>query len=332
MIYIKSEFTDPSWNLAMEEYLVDLIPPGERCLYLWQNDNTIVVGKNQNTLAEINLDYVQAHRIHVCRRLSGGGAVYHDLGNLNYTWIADAPRDGGIAFAPFCTPVVEAIRSYGVEAELSGRNDILVEGKKISGNAQYYHHGKVIHHGTILFSSQLNVLSEALKVDQAKFQGKGISSVRSRVTNLHACVGENVTLEDFCQRLIDCIRREDSLTLLELTQRDREEIGKLQQRYNSWLWNYGYSPALSRTEKIRIDGCGTLELFCRIERGVLESIRIRGDFFGQKDISGLENALEGCGAGRSAIRRRLETLRVEDYISGLDAVTLASLIAPEDTE
>lgn len=330
MIYVKSEHTDPSWNLAMEEYLVDLIPAGERCLYLWQNDNTIVVGKNQNTLAEINLDYVQAHGIHVCRRLSGGGAVYHDLGNLNYTWIADAPRDGGIAFAPFCTPVVEAIRSYGVEAALSGRNDILVEGKKISGNAQYYHHGKVIHHGTILFSSQLNVLSQALKVDQTKFQGKGISSVRSRVTNLRECIGEQVTLEDFCRRLTDCIRREEALTLLELTMRDREEIGKLQQRYNSWQWNYGYSPAFNRTEKFRIDGCGTLELCCQIERGVLESIRIRGDFFGQKDISGLETALAGCGANRSAIRRCLEALEVEDYISGLDAGTLASLIAPEE--
>lgn len=330
MIYVKSEYTDPSWNLAMEEYLVDLIPPGERCLYLWQNDNTIVVGKNQNTLAEINLEYVKAHHIHVCRRLSGGGAVYHDLGNLNYTWIADAPEDGSIAFAPFCMPVVEAIRSYGVQAELSGRNDILVDGKKISGNAQYYRHGKVVHHGAILFSTQLNVLGEALRADPAKFQGKGISSVRSRVTNLRECIGTDVTLEDFCQRLTDCIRKEDSLIRLELTEEDRRAIGELQQRYNSWQWNYGHSPAFDRTEKHRIDGCGTLELCCRITRGMLESIQIRGDFFGQHDISGLENALAGCCANRSAICQRLTDLQVERYIAGLDAQTLASLIAPEE--
>lgn len=326
MIYVESNSVDPAWNLAMEEYLADQIPAGESCLFLWQNDRTIAVGKNQNTSLEINLDYVRQKGIRVCRRLSGGGTVYHDLGNLNYTFIADAPESGGISFAAFCEPVVQTIRSFGADAQLSGRNDILVEGKKISGNAQYYRNGRVIHHGTILFDSDLTVLTHALMVDKSKFQGKGIESVSSRVTNLKDHLPSNVDLPTFRQRLMEQVQAEQ---VLSLTEEDREAISGLKQRYDSWEWNYGYSPAYSGSEQRRIEGCGTVQVRYEMERGVLKQIRIQGDFFGEREIGELEQLLQDCPGSRTSILNRLEDITLSKYIFGMEKEELAAMIAPE---
>lgn len=332
MYYLESDSTDPSWNLAEEEYLADWLPAGESCLFLWQNDNTIVIGKNQDALGEINQDYVREHGIRVRRRLSGGGAVYHDLGNLNYTWIADAPRDSGISFAPFCEPVQRAIASYGVTAELSGRNDLVVNGRKISGNAQYFRNGKVIHHGAILIHANLQVLCQALRVDRSKFQGKGIQSVESRVCNLSDCIRGGLTVADFRQRLTAVIAGNPSDRPLTLTREQQEDILSRKARYDSWQWNYGYSPSTERRDRYRVPGCGTVEISCQTQRGLLEKVTIRGDFFGQKDVSALEAALAGCQARFSAVRQRLESLSTEEYIAGLTPDALAAMIAPKEEQ
>lgn len=329
MRFIQSDRTDPSWNLALEEYLVGQLPEGEQCLYLWRNDNTIVVGKNQNTLGQINMDCVRQRGIHVRRRLSGGGAVYHDLGNLNFTWIIDAPASGKIDYRPFCAPIIDAIESFGAHAILSGRNDILVDGKKISGNSQYYTAGKLVHHGTILFDTDLTVLTQALNVDKSKFEGKGIASVESRVTNLKPFLPPDVTLEHFAARLTASVAKGSPLVPIRLSSRDLESIAAGKKRYDSWQWNFGSSPPFSRREKIRIPNCGLVEVWCQVEGGIIQQIRFTGDFFGKCDVQGLEHHLKGCTGSRHALQKRLKQIQLDNYIQGLDAAILLDLLVME---
>ena len=198
MNYLNLFTTDPAFNLAVEEYVFDYLPKDRMYVMLWQNDNAIIIGKNQNTLAEINESYVREQGIRVVRRLSGGGAVYHDMGNLNFTVIADAQGEN-LDFGRFCALVVKALQRVGVQAEINGRNDMTIDGKKFSGNAQYLRQGRVMHHGTILFDSNASVLANALQVDEAKIQAKGVKSVRSRVTNVRPCLPEDMTLPQFRQ-------------------------------------------------------------------------------------------------------------------------------------
>jgi len=185
MIRIVNDHTDPRINLAVEEYALNYLDPREEYVILWQNEPTVVVGRNQNTVAEVNAPFIKERGIHVVRRLSGGGAVYHDFGNLNFTFIVDAQKEMVSNFEYFTRPVIQALASLGVEAEFSGRNDITIDGKKFSGNAQYWSKNRLLHHGTILFNSQLDVVQEALNVSADKLQSKGVKSVRSRVTNIY---------------------------------------------------------------------------------------------------------------------------------------------------
>ena len=182
MIFIESDCHDPYFNLAMEQYVFDRLPREEDYFMLWPNENTIVVGKYQNTAAEVNASFVREHKIPVARRLSGGGAVYHDLGNINYTFITDAQKGSRLNFEKFCRPLVRVLQSLGVPAQVSGRNDVTIEGMKCSGSSQYIREGRIMHHGTILFDSDLDVLGKALIVPEDKIVSKGVASVRSRVT------------------------------------------------------------------------------------------------------------------------------------------------------
>ncbi|MDR2718490.1 MAG: lipoate--protein ligase family protein, partial [Treponema sp.] len=195
--YIESRSTDPCRNLALEQFVFDFLDRRHSYFMLWQNHNSIIVGKHQNTLAEINSVFVKAHNISVVRRLSGGGAVYHDPGNLNYTFITDAGTDNTIDFAAFCLPVQKALVSFGVPVEITGRNDMTVMGRKFSGNAQYLKHERIMHHGTILYDSCMDTLSQALNLSNDKIESKGIQSVRSRVTNIRPYMKTNMPIEDF---------------------------------------------------------------------------------------------------------------------------------------
>ena len=200
--YINLTTTDPAFNLAAEQYVFENLPKDRSYFMLWQNDNAVIIGKYQNTLAEINLPYVEQHNIRVVRRLSGGGAVFHDLGNLNYSFISDTGSSENLNLRLFCEPVVRALAELGVHAEINGRNDMTVDGKKFSGNAQYLRGGRVLHHGTILYNSDHSVIGEALHVDQSKIAAKGIPSVRSRVTNLLPYFPKGTTLSDFRAALL----------------------------------------------------------------------------------------------------------------------------------
>lgn len=327
MIIYRSPSKDPAWNLAMEEYFFQRMDRSQSYFLLWQNHNTVVIGKNQNTLAEIDSDYISSQGIRVVRRLSGGGAVYHDDGNLNFTFITDAPEGGQIDLHRFCLPIAEALRSFGVDAVIGGRNDITVDGKKFSGNAQYVQEGRVMHHGTLMFDSDLTVLQNALRVNREKIASKGIQSVASRVTNLRPYLPDDVTMEQFAQRLLQYLSCLDVIGFCTLTDADLAEIRKIKEaRYDTWEWNYGRSPEFTWSNSRRIEGCGWISLRLRVEEGLIRDLRLTGDFFGNRDVSGLTEALEGCAFRSEAVLERLSRIPVEEYVHNLTAQELAFLV------
>lgn len=327
MKFLESPCTDPRWNLALEQYVFEQMDRSCSYFLLWQNANTIVVGKNQNTVQEINNAFVREQGITVVRRLSGGGAVYHDLGNLNFTFITDAENGERIDLQMFCIPIVETLRSFGVTAVISGRNDITVDGKKFSGNAQYRLHGRVMHHGTILFSSDLSKVSRALRVDEEKIQSKGIRSVASRVTNLKEYLPSDVTLQTFKDRLMNYVNAKEALCPCTLTEEDLNAIAHIQEeRYNTWAWNYGRSPAYTINRSKRIAGCGQVEVSLSVEQGCLQDIQFFGDFFGSEDLNELADVLRNCPCRRDALLERLAHCELERYIHGLQPEELIQLI------
>jgi len=327
MKYLESVSTDPRWNLAMEQYVFDTLDKNEDYFFLWQNDNTIVVGKNQNTVAEINNEYVRENGITVVRRLSGGGAVYHDLGNLNFTFVADAGHMESINFSLFCQPIVETLRSFGVEAAISGRNDITVDGKKFSGNSQYLKDGRVMHHGTILFNSDLSVVGKALCVDREKIESKGVKSVAGRVTNLSAYLPAGTALADFKSRLLSYLASDRGLTPYVLTPEDLAGIAAIKKaRYDTWEWNYGRSPAYPTNRTRRFENCGQVSVSLAVEEGKLRDIQFFGDFFENGDTRLLAQQLRGCPCRREDVERRAADCG--RFIRHLTPAQLAELIAP----
>ena len=311
MLLINNTNTNAYFNLAMEEYF--LKNTNEDIFLLWQNENSIIVGKNQNTLSEINYDYVKENNIKVVRRLSGGGAVFHDLGNINFTFISC--NDNSFSdFKKFTMPIVEALKELNVHAEFSGRNDLLIDGQKFSGNAQYNYKNKVMHHGTLLFSSEINDLSNALKVKPSKFQGKSVKSVKSRVTNISSHLDKKMTVLEFKDYLMDFINKRDKNShFYELNDKDVESINKLvEEKYSTWEWNFGYSPKYSLYNEVKYPG-GNLEFSLDVHDGLIKDIKFFGDFFGKEDISFIENKLRNVKHNEYSIKSALEDVDINNY-------------------
>ena len=276
---------DPYYNLAVEEYIFDNCE--EETFILWQNEPSVVIGKNQNAFAEIDLDYAKENNINIVRRITGGGAVYHDLGNLNFSYISPH-HDGGIDFKKFTYPIVIALRSLNLDAELSGRNDILINGKKVSGNAQFSKNGRVLHHGTILFNSDLSVLSSALRVDPSKISAKAIKSVRARVTNIKIELKSDVSLSEFRDIIAEHVKKTFGANEIEAP--ISEEIKKLYERNSSKEWIFPEREYLSKYSlrfKKRFD-FGILEFLFAMKNETVESLSIFGDFFEKRAVSELE--------------------------------------------
>ncbi len=327
LVYLETDSVDPAYNLAFEQYVFDRFPRSCRYLMLWQNNNAVIVGKNQNTAAEVNGAYVAEKGISVVRRLSGGGAVFHDLGNLNYTFIGDAGLNDGLDFSQFCRPVVEALADYGVTAAFDGRNDITIEGKKFSGNAQYLREGRIMHHGTILFCSDLDQIGRALNVNRDKIISKGSKSVRSRVTNLCEYLPKDVGLEDFKRTLLEKFFGRPDPRPHELLPQEKLAIRLLaQSRYRNRAWNYNHSPNSKITRQRYYDGVGTVEVHFDVEHGIISSFRIFGDFFGSASTTVLAELLEGVEMDKDAILDRISSLDLELYIHNLSKERFAELI------
>lgn len=325
--YLDLTTTDPSYNLAMEQYVFDCLPRDRMYFMLWQNDNAIIVGKYQNTLSEINLEAVERRAIRVVRRLSGGGAVYHDMGNLNFTFITDAASGTALDMKLFCQPVVRTLAALGVHAEVNGRNDITIDGKKFSGNSQYLRQGRVMHHGTIMFNSDLSVVSEALQVDPTKFQTKGVRSVRSRVTNVADHLDRPVSLPEFRRILLENILRENPGQPYPLTPKDLAAVEKLrEERYAAWDWNYGQSPACTVLRRRRVEGCGLVEAYISVDSGLISAIAFRGDFFSAVEPEELAPRFVGRTPDQAGFAAALEGVDVSRYFAGLQNDQLIEIL------
>lgn len=334
MIFVSNEeITDPRINLAIETYLVQEMPVEEPILLFYINEPSIIIGRNQNTIEEINTDYVEQAGIHVVRRLSGGGAVYHDFGNLNFSFIM--PDDGNSFrnFGKVTQPIIDALHDMGVEgAELKGRNDLIIDGKKFSGNAMYSTNGRMFAHGTLMFDSDVNEVVNALKVRKDKIESKGIKSIRSRVTNIKPYLTDDhqtMSTKDFRQEILLKIFETDTLddvNTYQLTEKDWERINAISDKlYRNWEWNYGRSPEfdLVRRERFPI---GSIEAKMNVSEGVINDIRIFGDFFGLGEISDVEKVLSGVQYEKEAIRQAVATIDVKKYFGNIESDDLVKLL------
>lgn len=313
MIAYINQSTDPYYNLALEEYFLTNENIQEDILLFWRNHNTIVIGKNQNVYAEINQPFVKENDIQVVRRLSGGGAVYHDDGNLNYTIIKQNADKYKNDFSYFTTPVVKALQSLGLPASFSGRNDILLDDKKISGNAQYNYKNRQLNHGTLLFDSNLNILSNALLPNPAKYITKGVKSVKSRVTNIKE-YDKTLTIDIFINTLLTHFFPEGNPAFYPIQADEINEIQKLRdEKYATWAWVYGRSPAMDITKTKKFDA-GIIDLHYSVKKGVITEFLITGDFFEVKPVDELSNLIVNTPYNFEDLQNKLTHHPVETYI------------------
>lgn len=319
MLFIDNKgITDPRINLAIEEYALKNLDINETYLLFYINKPSIIIGKNQNAIEEINTDYVDRNGIIVVRRLSGGGAVYHDLGNLNFSFITKDDGESFHNFRKFTGPVVEALKKLGVKAELSGRNDLLAEGRKISGNAQFSTKGRMFSHGTLLFDSEMDHVVSALKVKKDKIESKGIKSIRSRVANISKFLREKISIEEFRSLILMSIfDGEENITEYVLTEEDWKKIHQLsKERYQNWDWNYGKSPKFNLQHSHRFP-VGSIDVRMDVDKGIIESCKIYGDFFGVGDVIEIEDKLKNVRYERTEIENALVDVDITHYFGNV---------------
>lgn len=321
--------TDPMVNLAIEEYILENFGETDSYLLFYVNKPSIIIGRNQNTIEEINTDYVDGNNIKVVRRLSGGGAVYHDEQNLNFSFITKDDGDSFQNFKKFTQPIVDALNKKGVPAEMQGRNDLAVNGRKISGNAMFSTRGRMFSHGTLMLNSEIEELSKALKVNKIKIESKGIKSVRSRVANISEFLKEEMTIPEFKELILKHVFDVEDLNDVPeyiLTQEDWDNIYKIsEERYQNWEWNYGKSPAFNIQEAHKFPA-GLVDVRLNVKNGLIENCTIFGDFFGVGEIGDLEKKLIGLRHDRKAIEAALEDFPVSDYLGKISKEDFINLL------
>lgn len=333
MLFVPNENNDPRINLAIEIFLLQEMKVNEPILLFYINEPSIIIGRNQNTIEEINKDYVDAHGIHVVRRFSGGGAVYHDFGNLNFSFIM--PDDGNSFrdFEKLTKPIVQALHEMGVEgAQLKGRNDLVIDDMKFSGNAMYATNGRMFAHGTIMFDSDINEVVNALKVRKDKIESKGIKSIRSRVTNIKPFLPkdkQDMTTEAFREEILLKIFGVDSVDQVKtytLTEEDWVKINEISDKYyRNWDWNYGKSPAFDIERRKRFP-IGSIEVRFNVQEGKITEAKIYGDFFGLGDIADVEQAFIGTRYDKSALKDVIDQIDVKKYFGNITPEDLLELV------
>lgn len=321
--------TDPYINLAIEEYVLQNFGEKDTYLLFYINEPSIIIGKNQNSIEEINRKYVEENNIKVVRRLSGGGAVYHDEGNLNFSFITKDDGDSFHDFAKFTEPVVKALNKMNVPAELIGRNDLLIEGRKFSGNAQFSTKGRMFSHGTLMFDSEIEHVVQALNVSEEKIESKGIKSIRSRVANISEFLEEKITMDEFKETILKYIFDVDNVKDVpdyQLSDQDWENIYKLsEERYQKWEWNYGKSPAYNVKMSHKFPS-GLLDVRLDVKKGIIENCTIYGDFFGLGDVQDIEHKLIGVRHERAAVETALEDMDISHYLGKITKEEFIDLI------
>lgn len=336
MQYLAMQTHDIRTNLATEEYLMNsgvMTPP---FMLFYIEKPCIIVGRNQNTVEEINEDYCKQHGITITRRLSGGGAMYQDLGNLCFSFIVPADRQRFGDFKTLVQPIVDALHEMGATgAEVTGRNDIVIDGKKFSGNAMYTRSGKTFCHGTLMFDVDTDAVAGALKVPKDKIESKGIKSVRSRVTNLKPYLKpefQKLDTAGFRNELIKRIYHVDDLSQAQineyqLTAKDQQAIHQIEtERYRDWNWVFGQSPAFTVKKRKHFDA-GTIDARFEVQDGKIQMAKIYGDFFGVEDVYQLEKALIGKPYDVDSITKVLQSFDLNKFFNGIPANDVIELIA-----
>lgn len=326
MYYVHDQgLTDPRLNLAVEEHLLRNLDIAEPVLFFYVNEPSVIVGRNQNVLEEIGTHFVQNQGIHVVRRLSGGGAVYHDLGNLNFSFITQGKQDLH-KFAKIVDPIIRVLRDLGVEAEFRGKSDIFAAGKKISGNAQYSTAGRMFSHGTLLFDSDLDSLSKALTPRKVAIKSKAVQSIRNQVINIRDLLLEDMTIDDLRRALLRGLFGPGPIPTYSLTPPDWEQIRQISaERYQQWDWNYGRSPkySINRSEHFP---SGKIDVYVEVEGGRIQAIKFSGKLAGPEDIIELEKALIGVRYDPKALAQALEPVDLHTYFGQLDGARLVDLL------
>jgi lipoate-protein ligase A len=290
MICILSKIHDPYFNLAAEEYL--LKNTDHEVFMLWQCHSTIIVGKHQNALAEINYSYVKKNGIKVARRLSGGGTVFHDSGNVNFTFIRHGEKGKLIDYKKHVTPIIDILKKLGIDAQPGNKNEILLNGKKISGNAEHIHKSKILHHGTLLFDSELKRLNSALQITPGKYHDKAVQSNRREVANILQSLHKKISVDEFMTFLFETfINRTDYASRYHLSKSDSEKVNQIAlKKYKTWEWIYGYSPKY-RFENSINTGDRIIGILLNVENGIIKDAAISGDFFTDDEKHLLADAL-----------------------------------------
>ena len=332
MIFIENEgITDPRINLALEEYALRNFGESDDYLLFYINGPSIIIGRNQNTLEEINDEYVRENGIHVVRRMSGGGAVYHDEGNLNFSFITNYKKENLHNFKKFTKPVIQVLKQMGVDAEMSGRNDILAEGRKISGNAQFSTGKRMFSHGTLLFNSDLEEVTRALDVKMSKIESKGHKSVRSRVANISEFLNDKLSVSEFRQRLLDGLYQErDNFETYHLTDDEWKAVHDLRdEKYGNWDWNFGRSPDfnIQRSKRFPV---GEIDLRLDVEKGHIKNLKIYGDFFGREPVDEIEEMLKDVRYEPSDIEIALNGIEIQEYFGDVEKAEFLDLVYGED--
>lgn len=330
VIYMETGSTNPAFNLAYEEYVLKNRREGT-VLILWQNANAIIVGRNQDTEAEINREMVDRLGIQVIRRETGGGAVYHDLGNINYSFITDLGNPEDLHLKLFAEPIVRALGELGIRAEVSGRNDIVIDGRKVSGTAQRIENDRILHHGTLLFRSDLGKIQDVLRVDPLKMRGKKSTSVKSRIGNIADYLSCSMDVTEFMKHLKRSLAGEDAIPAT-LDFRERNEVQKIMRdKYSRREWNTGKTFRAGFRRKKRWDG-GILEVAAQIDGGRICKIRFIGDFLSRRPNDDLCSALEGHRFDMEECREVLTGFMLEDLFGSIEAEEILDTMFSEESE
>jgi len=330
MIFIENEgINDPHLNLALEEYIVRNFKDKDYLLF-YINEPSIIIGRNQNTLEEVNQQYVEDKGIHVVRRISGGGAVYHDFGNLNFSFITDHDIKSFNNFKKVTAPIVKVLNEMGVKAEMKGRNDVVVENRKISGNAQFSTGKRMFTHGTLLLNSDLEEVTRALQVKMTKLVSKGHKSVRSRVANIQEFIKEPLEILEFRERILQGLNAAGDFETYTLTDKEWEAVHNLKEsKYDQWEWNYGRSPKFNLRREKRFP-IGIVDLRLWVEKGYIVNVKIYGDFFNSSPINELEKLLEGIRYTKEEIHKKLKDIDLSLYFNTLPKEDFENLLYGED--
>lgn len=326
MKIVLNENTNAFFNLAAEEYMLKNFK--DDVFMLWRGKDSVLIGKNQNALKEIHFGFVTENKIDVVRRISGGGTVFCDLGNTNFSFITTQSETKGTSFKQFVQPILEVLNKLGAPAEFSGRNDLTIDGKKISGNAQYRDRNRVLHHGTLLFTSDIGNLTRAINPSQVKYKGTSVESVRSRVTNISSYIDDkSIDIMKF-RSIINAhiLETMPGAEFYTFTEEDEAQIHALMQaKYLTHEWNFGASPKFTGFSEDKFPA-GVLEVSYTIKKGIIEGIQFNGDFFSDLEVSDLNVQLSGTPHQYDALKEKLESLNYDRYLIGFTVEEVLSLL------